>query len=302
MGAAVVLISPAWKRDEVVHALALTTPSHAVGDHPVLAELMPMLHLDEPIAAGDSAFGSPPPDADAVLAFSSGTTGLPKGVAYSHRSSYLHSMAACTMNGLGVGEHDRILPIVPQFHANAWGLPYAAIMSGADLVMPDRFMIPAAIVKLIETEKVTVGAGVPTIWQGVLAHLRTAGGDISSLRTLICGGSALPESVMLAYSDEFGLTMTHAWGMTELSPLGSPQPSKRTNPWIRSLFACQSNCVPKGHSVRPELHACFTAWPVGRAAKFGQLRSVSFVAGSVLSTIIGRFRLNDPLSEERGPN
>jgi len=157
----------------------------------------------------------------AAMCYTSGTTGLPKGVAYSHRSSYLHSMAACTANGLGVGEYDRIMPIVPQFHANAWGLPYAALMSGADLVMPDRFMIPAAIVKLIETEKVTVGAGVPTIWQGVLAHLRTAGGDISSLRTLICGGSALPESVMRAYSEEFGLTMTHAWGMTELSPLGS---------------------------------------------------------------------------------
>ncbi|HXT92419.1 MAG TPA: long-chain fatty acid--CoA ligase [Trebonia sp.] len=173
-------------------------------------------------AAGDT-FNWPDLDerSAAAMCYTSGTTGLPKGVVYSHRSSYLHSMAACTTNGLGVGEHDRIMPIVPQFHANAWGLPYAAIMSGADLVMPDRFMIPAAIVKLVETEKVTVGAGVPTIWQGVLAHLRTVGGDISSLRTLICGGSALPESVMRAYSDEFGLTMTHAWGMTELSPLGS---------------------------------------------------------------------------------
>jgi fatty-acyl-CoA synthase len=130
-------------------------------------------------------------------------------------------MAVCSMNGLRVGEHDRIMPIVPQFHANAWGLPYAAMMAGADLVMPDRFMTPSAIVTLIENEKVTVSAGVPTIWQGVLAHLRAAGGDISSLRTLICGGSALPEAVMRAYSDEFGLTMTHAWGMTELSPLGS---------------------------------------------------------------------------------
>jgi len=157
----------------------------------------------------------------AAMCYTSGTTGLSKGVVYSHRSSYLHSMAVCTANGIGASERDRIMPVVPQFHANAWGLPYGAMMSGADLVMPDRFMIPAAIVKLIETEKVTVGAGVPTIWQGVLAHLRTSGGDISTLRTLVCGGSALPESVMRAYADEFGITMTHAWGMTELSPIGS---------------------------------------------------------------------------------
>ena len=157
----------------------------------------------------------------AAMCYTSGTTGLPKGVVYSHRSTYLHSMEVCTANGLDVSQQDRVLPIVPMFHANAWGLPYAALMSGADLVMPDRFMTPAAIVKLVEDENVTVGAGVPTIWQGTLAYLRASGGDISSLRTLVCGGSALPEAVMRAYSDEFGLTMTHAWGMTELSPIGS---------------------------------------------------------------------------------
>ncbi len=165
------------------------------------------------------------PDLDersaAAMCYTSGTTGLPKGVVYSHRSMYLHSMGACLGNAFAMSEQDRILPVVPQFHANAWGLAYAALMSGADLVMPDRYMTPAAIVGLIENEKVTVGAGVPTIWQGVLAHLRAVGGDISSLRTLVCGGSALPESVMRAYADEFGLVMTHAWGMTETSPLGS---------------------------------------------------------------------------------
>ena len=165
------------------------------------------------------------PDLDersaAAMCYTSGTTGLPKGVVYSHRSTYLHSMGACLGNAFALSEQDRILPVVPQFHANAWGLAYAALMSGADLVMPDRYMTPAAIVGLIENEKVTVGAGVPTIWQGVLAHLRAVGGDISSLRTLVCGGSALPESVMRAYADEFGVVMTHAWGMTETSPLGS---------------------------------------------------------------------------------
>jgi fatty-acyl-CoA synthase len=182
------------------------------------------VHAYEDLLAGASAdFDWPEVDerSAAAMCYTSGTTGLPKGVVYSHRSTYLHSMTVCTANALDVGQYDRVMPIVPMFHANAWGLPYAAMMSGADLVMPDRFMTPAAIVKLVEDEKVTVGAGVPTIWQGTLAYLRTSGGDISSLRTLVCGGSALPEAVMRAYSDEFGLTMTHAWGMTELSPIGS---------------------------------------------------------------------------------
>src|SRR5690349_11629498 len=151
------------------------------------------VHSYEELLAGSSAvFDWPDLDerSAAAMCYTSGTTGLPKGVAYSHRSSYLHSMAVCTMNALAASERDRIMPIVPQFHANAWGLPYAAMMSGADLIMPDRFMTPAAVVKLIETERVTVGAGVPTIWQGMLAHLRTSSGDISSLRTLVCGGSA----------------------------------------------------------------------------------------------------------------
>ena len=175
------------------------------------------------LAAAAPAFDWPALDerSAAAMCYTSGTTGLPKGVVYSHRSAYLHSMGACLGNAFGVSERDVIMPVVPQFHANAWGLAYAALLSGADLVMPDRHMVPATLVKLIETEKVTIGAGVPTIWQGVLAHLRANGGDLSSLRTLVCGGSALPESVMRAYADEFGVVMTHAWGMTETSPLGS---------------------------------------------------------------------------------
>jgi len=178
---------------------------------------------EELLAAVPNSFDWPDLDerSAAAMCYTSGTTGLPKGVVYSHRSTYMHSMAVCTANALAVTEQDRVMPVVPQFHANAWGLAYAALMSGADLVMPDRFMTPAAIAKLIETEKVTVGAGVPTIWQGLLAHLRAVGGDMSSLRTLVCGGSALPEAVMRAYTDEFGIEMTHAWGMTEMSPLGS---------------------------------------------------------------------------------
>jgi len=178
---------------------------------------------EELLAAAPAAFDWPELDerSAAAMCYTSGTTGLPKGVVYSHRSNYLHSMGACLGNAFAISDQDTIMPVVPQFHANAWGLAYAALLSGASLVMPDRFMVPAAIVKLIETEKVTIGAGVPTIWQGVLAHMRTVGGDLSSLRTLVCGGSALPEVVMRAYADEFGVIMTHAWGMTETSPLGS---------------------------------------------------------------------------------
>src|ERR1700729_1303722 len=159
---------------------------------------------EELLAAAADSFDWPEIDerSAAAMCYTSGTTGLPKGVAYSHRSTYLHSMAVCTVNGIGVSERDRVMPIVPQFHANAWGLAYAALMSGADLVMPDRYMYPAAIVGLIENEKVTVGAGVPTIWQGMLAHLRSAGGDMSSLRTLVCGGSALPGAGVRAHADE----------------------------------------------------------------------------------------------------
>ncbi len=210
-------------RAETIRHVIVSGPA---GDD-ALAELAGPGHVvhsyEELLAGSAAAFNWPDLDerSAAVMCYTSGTTGRPKGVAYSHRSSYLHSAAVCTVNGLGVGERDRVMPVVPQFHANAWGLPYAALMSGADLVMPDRFMTPAAIARLIETEKVTVGAGVPTIWQGMLAHLRAAGGDLSSLRTLVCGGSALPEAVMRAYADEFGVNMTHAWGMTELSPMGS---------------------------------------------------------------------------------
>jgi acyl-CoA synthetase (AMP-forming)/AMP-acid ligase II len=208
---------------ETVKHVIVSGPADAAAME-ALAESGRAVHSYEDLLADEPAsFDWPDLDerSAAAMCYTSGTTGLPKGVVYSHRSMYLHSMGACLANAMSLTEQDRILPVVPQFHANAWGLAYAALLCGADLVMPDRYMTPAAIVGLIENEKVTVGAGVPTIWQGVLAHLRTAGGDISSLRTLVCGGSALPESVMRAYADEFGVVMTHAWGMTETSPLGS---------------------------------------------------------------------------------
>ncbi|PZS40938.1 MAG: long-chain fatty acid--CoA ligase, partial [Pseudonocardiales bacterium] len=157
----------------------------------------------------------------AAMCYTSGTTGNPKGVAYSHRSAYLHSMCACTGEVGALTSTDRILPIVPMFHANAWGLPYAALMAGAGLVMPDRFMQAGPLVRLIETEQPTLAAAVPTIWGDVLRYLRNHGGDICSLRRVLCGGSAVPLALMKAFSEEFGVEVKQAWGMTETSPIGS---------------------------------------------------------------------------------
>lgn len=157
----------------------------------------------------------------AAMCYTSGTTGDPKGVAYSHRSAYLHSMCICTGEVAALTPADRVLPVVPMFHANAWGFPYAALLSGASLIMPDRFLDAGSLVRLIETQRPTLAAAVPTIWAGVLQHLRRHGGDLSSLRRVVCGGSAVPPALMKAFAEEFGVEITHAWGMTETSPVGS---------------------------------------------------------------------------------
>ena len=157
----------------------------------------------------------------AAMCYTSGTTGHPKGVVYSHRSSYLHSMGACLGNAFAISEQDRVLPVVPMFHANAWGLAYAGLLSGADLIMPDQYLQPAALVRLIAEERVTLAGGVPTIWAGVLAHMRAEGGDLSSLRLVVCGGSAVPHALQASYESELGVRLLQAWGMTETSPLAS---------------------------------------------------------------------------------
>ncbi len=157
----------------------------------------------------------------AAMCYTSGTTGQPKGVVYSHRSMHLHSMAVCMNTVFGLSDVDRVLPVVPMFHANAWGLPYAALLAGASLIMPDRFLQPEPLVRLIEAERPTLAGAVPTIWNGLLQHVRANGGDLSSLRLVPCGGSAVPHSLMEAYEKELGVTILQAWGMTETSPLGS---------------------------------------------------------------------------------
>jgi fatty-acyl-CoA synthase len=157
----------------------------------------------------------------AAMCYTSGTTGQPKGVVYSHRSMHLHAMAVCMQGVIGMSDADRVLPVVPMFHANAWGLPYAAALSGASLVMPDRLLQPEPLVRLIEAERPTIAGAVPTIWNALLQYVRANGGDLSSLRVVPCGGSAVPHSLIEAYEKELGVTILQAWGMTETSPIGS---------------------------------------------------------------------------------
>ncbi len=155
----------------------------------------------------------------ASMCYTSGTTGNPKGVVYSHRSTFLHTFGAMTVDSLGARESDTILPVVPMFHANAWGLAHAAVASGANLVMPGPDLSGKAIADLIVEEKVTVAAGVPTIWMAVLPELK--GRDTSALRAIPCGGSAVPKALSEGYREQTGLPILQAWGMTETSPIAA---------------------------------------------------------------------------------
>jgi fatty-acyl-CoA synthase len=165
------------------------------------------------------------PDLDertaAGLCYTSGTTGNPKGVLYSHRSNILHSLGTCLADAVGIMWSDRVMPVVPMFHANAWGLPYACGLAGADLVMPNRFLQAEALAGLIEGERVTVAGAVPTIWMDLLRYADEHKPDLSSLRTVMCGGAAVPESLMRAFEERHGVRIIQAWGMTETSPVGA---------------------------------------------------------------------------------
>jgi fatty-acyl-CoA synthase len=186
------------------------------------------LLYEDLIADGDPNFEFPPVDesAAALLCYTSGTTGKPKGVLYSHRSLCLYSLMANQPDAFGITENDTVMPVVPMFHANAWGLPFIAAMSGARQVLPGPSPTPAILADLMHSESVTISAAVPTVWQGIL-DLSPAP-DLGSIRELIGGGSAVPEALIRAYSDR-GVAMVQGWGMTETSPLAmiSRVPSRR---------------------------------------------------------------------------
>jgi len=210
---------------------------------PVIRKLQPTLESVERIVVIDDGGANDPGDAldyeaivtsgaprcdfprldenqAAMMCYTSGTTGSPKGVAYSHRALTLHSFGACHVDTVGVSERDTVMAMVPMFHANAWGLPYASTFVGAKQVFPGNSMQPDSVLSLLQAEKVTLAAGVPTIWIGALPLLQAGKYDISSTTRIVVGGSAAPRSLIEAY-DTLGLNILHAWGMTEMSPIGT---------------------------------------------------------------------------------
>ena len=155
------------------------------------------------------------------MCYTSGTTGNPKAALYSHRSSTLHAYAAALPDVMGISARDAILPVVPMFHVNAWGIPYSAALTGAKLVFPGPALDGKSVYELIEAEKVTYAAGVPTVWQMLLGHMKPAGLRFSTLKRTVIGGSACPPAMITAFNDDYGVEVLHAWGMTEMSPLGT---------------------------------------------------------------------------------
>jgi fatty-acyl-CoA synthase len=182
-----------------------------------------LLNYEELLESGSEDYRWPDLDERSAvgLCYTSGTTGNPKGALYSHRSSVLHAYAASLPDAMGASARDTILPVVPMFHVNAWGIPYVAPLVGAKLVFPGPALDGKSLYELFEAEKVTYSAGVPTVWLGLLQHVRDNGLRFSTFARTVIGGSACPPAMIKAFQEEYGVDVIHAWGMTELSPLGS---------------------------------------------------------------------------------
>ena len=203
----------------VRHFVAMTDREHM----PATTTIPGLLCYEDLIEAQPQQFEWPELDenAAATLCYTSGTTGNPKGVLYSHRSTLLHAYAAALPDAFGCSARDTILPVVPMFHVNAWGLPYIGCMVGAKLVFPGPWLDGRSLHELFEDEAVTLSAGVPTVWKGLLAHVEANGLSFRTMRRTVIGGSACPAAMMRTFQDRYGVQVLHAWGMTETSPLGT---------------------------------------------------------------------------------
>jgi 3-(methylthio)propionyl---CoA ligase len=209
----------AGRTKTIRHFIAMTDRAHMPSD----AKIPNLLCYEDLIDPQDDHFEWPSFDENTAssLCYTSGTTGNPKGALYSHRSTVLHTFAIALPDSLGCSASDVILPVVPMFHVNAWGLPYAACMTGAKLVFPGPGLDGKSLYELFESEKVTVSAGVPTVWQGLLTYVEANGLKFSTMRRTVIGGSACPPAMMRKFGDEYGVHVLHAWGMTEMSPVGT---------------------------------------------------------------------------------
>jgi acyl-CoA synthetase (AMP-forming)/AMP-acid ligase II len=220
-------IAPAVK--DCVRAIVLMTDA-AHMPALVLPAGMALHCYDDLMDAADDDFTWPNLEEStaSALCYTSGTTGRPKGVLYSHRSTVLHAYAISLPDVFCLRAVDRVLLVVPMFHVNAWGIPYAAVMAGTALVLPGRHLDGASVQELLNQERVTFTAGVPTVWMGLLAHLRATGGRLDTVRRILTGGAACPPLLIDAFGAEYGVAVEHAWGMSELSPLGTynaPKPA-----------------------------------------------------------------------------
>jgi acyl-CoA synthetase (AMP-forming)/AMP-acid ligase II len=200
----------------------------ALGDESCIGEHLgdmatPVMSYETLIGGHDGDFDWPVFDerSASFLCYTSGTTGNPKGALYSHRSTVLHAYGAALPDAMGASASDSIMPVVPMFHVNAWGIPHAVALVGAKLVLPGKDLDGKSLYELMEAEGVTYTAGVPTVFMGLLAHVREAGARFKSLNRTVIGGSACPPAMLRSFEDEYGVEVIHAWGMTEMSPLGT---------------------------------------------------------------------------------
>jgi 3-(methylthio)propionyl---CoA ligase len=210
-------LAPAMK--SVKHLVLMTDRAHM----PASTPLANLLCYEELVEAEGDGYAWPALDENAAssICYTSGTTGHPKGAVYSHRSTVLHAYAAALPDAMNCSARDVILPVVPMFHVNAWGLPYSGALVGAKLVFPGPHLDGKSLFELFESEKVTFSAGVPTVWLGLLTYMKANGLKFSSFKRTVIGGSACPPAMMKTLQDDFGVEVIHAWGMTELSPLGT---------------------------------------------------------------------------------